>query len=779
MAGQFDARSSPEQIPSDGWREVKNFRVDNMLGKLCRATGWKKLLSGAVTNRDYNNEDLHDQLLDLQTFYDKIIPTNKTSGLLVVGRTYIIASFEAGDDFTNVGATVNNSGISFIATGTTPTTWTHASILTEMETDDSLVMAYPPNNPDFGISCSNTLQTRPQGRQPITFLAQIESSATNRRLAAGTQSRLYVLGERRGNWRIIGDGFGGTADDPSVRWRQTRLGDYVLFTNNYDQVVYWPFDGAVTGCEQQAVQPVPDLVTINLTKAAVIFEFRGIIILANTEEDGTRKSNMVRWSGLDAPLEWIEDPGVSLVGHQELDYGEEILAGEKLGDFAYLYTNRGIWKMAVSNDPAIVFSITKVYSSDTGGNCIKYPFTFVSIGEAHFYMAEDGIYSWSQYSPRPERLEWIHRPSAILYDNLNANACAIHTAAYDPAKKEIYFSCALGTDALPSVTLVCNTQYKHAHKLDHGFTALVSFVPDDRPSVFDWLTENCIVSQECLESDASKALGAVDPKLGPAKPLTSPPCTTYATVFCRQPTTGPNIVTGVWGAEAESPVSVVPGALYRVTFSQADTDIAVGLINPPSSVSYSSADGPTFTFVAASNTVAFVNGGFPGDPVTSTIQLISGAIEVDGVIVENNDGTDCAVDSVCALAGGQSIPELCRKCDEPSIFIGASATDWCLKQFGEVYYREMRVNEAYVNVAYQSRLLKTLPGSRKSEDPLKSCSIQWSDEGNRAVDCLNDDEPMAWNVWASDNFLYLDFTIDGIGGASCYSSMELRLQPAQ
>lgn len=48
---------------------------------------------------------------------------------LTVGVTYVIGEYQIGDDFTNVGASANVSGVSFVATGTSPTTWTHNSIL--------------------------------------------------------------------------------------------------------------------------------------------------------------------------------------------------------------------------------------------------------------------------------------------------------------------------------------------------------------------------------------------------------------------------------------------------------------------------------------------------------------------------------------------------------------------------------------------------------------------------------------------------------------------------
>ena len=57
------------------------------------------------------------------------------SGTLVVGQAYYIRSFvpaiapAVDDDFTNVGAAANATGQFFIATGTTPTSWTQGSVI--------------------------------------------------------------------------------------------------------------------------------------------------------------------------------------------------------------------------------------------------------------------------------------------------------------------------------------------------------------------------------------------------------------------------------------------------------------------------------------------------------------------------------------------------------------------------------------------------------------------------------------------------------------------------
>jgi len=54
-----------------------------------------------------------------------------TSGILTVGKTYLIEDYISYDDFSNVAdvqsGTINTTGCIFIATGTTPTVWGNGS----------------------------------------------------------------------------------------------------------------------------------------------------------------------------------------------------------------------------------------------------------------------------------------------------------------------------------------------------------------------------------------------------------------------------------------------------------------------------------------------------------------------------------------------------------------------------------------------------------------------------------------------------------------------------
>ena len=58
--------------------------------------------------------------------------STQTSGTLTVGMRYRINTYNASDNFLNVGASSNASGVEFTAIGTTPTTWTASSILQQI-----------------------------------------------------------------------------------------------------------------------------------------------------------------------------------------------------------------------------------------------------------------------------------------------------------------------------------------------------------------------------------------------------------------------------------------------------------------------------------------------------------------------------------------------------------------------------------------------------------------------------------------------------------------------
>ncbi len=95
------------------------FVENRLFNKTLTTTEIKAFYSGSETEYKYTGDGLSDNPGDAYI-----------SGTLVIGRQYIITSYLGSDVFTNVGAGSNATGVEFVATGTTPTTWTSSTVLT-------------------------------------------------------------------------------------------------------------------------------------------------------------------------------------------------------------------------------------------------------------------------------------------------------------------------------------------------------------------------------------------------------------------------------------------------------------------------------------------------------------------------------------------------------------------------------------------------------------------------------------------------------------------------
>jgi hypothetical protein len=87
----------------------------------------------------FNRELTDDEVAELARgndlgFADEWGGATATSGTLTVGKRYRLRDWITGDDFTNVGAASNADGVEFIATGTTPTTWSNSSVVESIGT---------------------------------------------------------------------------------------------------------------------------------------------------------------------------------------------------------------------------------------------------------------------------------------------------------------------------------------------------------------------------------------------------------------------------------------------------------------------------------------------------------------------------------------------------------------------------------------------------------------------------------------------------------------------
>jgi hypothetical protein len=324
-------------------------------------------------------------------------------------------------------------------------------------------------------------------RAPVTFLFEAVSTRKATKLLAGTSNVLFALNTSTGNWKILADQYGTSA----TRWRAAQLQDTVVLSNNADFIGYWMFDQGITEESDQSVAAIPDLRdNIEITKAGVVVGWRGHIFLMNVVISGSVKSNSIFWCNYERPLDW-QPSDASTAGSTEVDYGETILAAHPLLGRLIVFTNKGIYEInAVGGEE--VFTISPRFQSVDGEACLFYPNTLVSKGDELVYAGVDGIYTFSLYTDKPKRVEWIHKASSVMYDNINRDNCEIHVAGYDAERKEILISYATGENTLPNETLAIHTEHPYAYVIDHGFTAMVTYTYKDSDTVRDFLLERCI-----------------------------------------------------------------------------------------------------------------------------------------------------------------------------------------------------------------------------------------------------------------------------------------------
>jgi hypothetical protein len=341
--------------------------------------------------------------------------------------------------------------------------------------------------------------------EAITHLASAGSDESYRTLIAAGQSRIYASNDHTGNWRVLADGLGGSDVDgcntcTGRRFRSSQLGNYIMFTNDFDPVMAWKFGDPPTGLNLWSAHNVDDLLVIGITRARAITTFNGFLIIGNVDIEGEHKGSRIYWSDYNAPLSWIPNDQ-SLANFHEFALGEQILRIEPLGKFLFVYTDRALYQGVFVDNPDLVFQFNQIPTD----NPLRYEHSLVNTGNAHIYMANNGIYVVTPSDPRPRRYEWMHKSDAAAYVGigsdilggfaglspfgpLNQGACEQVVGGYNQMTEEVWFSWPTDDNECPNMSLVLSLRYEAADIVDHGFTAFTNYRPDYRPNLRDWLS---------------------------------------------------------------------------------------------------------------------------------------------------------------------------------------------------------------------------------------------------------------------------------------------------
>lgn len=113
-------------------------------------------------------QDLQNQAYVFERF-KAVIKQNtieKYEGNLIIGNTYLLAYFEAGDDFSNVGFVDTNTP--FVATGENPTNWTNFSTVYDL-TDGAPTISIFTNTLSANVSIEQKIIPNPSGGEGMSI----------------------------------------------------------------------------------------------------------------------------------------------------------------------------------------------------------------------------------------------------------------------------------------------------------------------------------------------------------------------------------------------------------------------------------------------------------------------------------------------------------------------------------------------------------------------------------------------------------------------------------
>lgn len=130
---------------------------------------------------------------------------NLTSGTLEVGKMYRLTDWISGDSFTNVGASSNADGVEFVATATTPTTWTNSSIVTPLGAVLSLEQGNIEADGTWIDATPNELNGTNNGATPLIVPPQTSGTWTPSMSFATPVSTRCSYSQQEGTWVKLTD----------------------------------------------------------------------------------------------------------------------------------------------------------------------------------------------------------------------------------------------------------------------------------------------------------------------------------------------------------------------------------------------------------------------------------------------------------------------------------------------------------------------------------------------------------------------------------------------
>lgn len=540
----------PDEVGLNHFRLLLNASM-RARGKRCRRGGWVKLLDGL--NETYNNEDLHDQLLGLQTYYEDFeMNVSIPAGIDSIGYQFqwpysvtgaYSTSTQLGIRFGDPDENIAAYGYAYPAgcgeTGiVSNSTYIHPEhtylsyfmlesvacfpmVVTNAYGYGSLVYTYTDPNTYLYQYCGTYPYVRDGCEEHITLLASVGNSEGTRTLIAGTRSRLYALNSATGNWKILADGLGSVPhreeEDcdscPPDRWLWSTVQNEIAFTNGINPPLLFNPLSQPTGCALWRAEEITELEELNIQTAGCVGAWKGFLFFADVFQDGARRGNRIIWSDYNEPRTFIPDDD-NLAGFQDLGADEIILRLEQLNDYFFVFTTAAIYRVALVQTDDLTqatFLFEEIYR---GEDSLHYKYSLVNTGDAAYYWTTDRLLKITSFDKRPSEVAWMRQASNAVFEGvseddlsfteINREACEHFIGGWNPQYKELWWSWPTGSNRCPTQSMVFNVTAAEegADFVDHGFTAFHWWSGQVTSTVADFLED----LQVCARSETITGL---------------------------------------------------------------------------------------------------------------------------------------------------------------------------------------------------------------------------------------------------------------------------------
>lgn len=303
---------------------------------------------------------------------------------------------------------------------------------------------------------------------------------TVRRFAA-TSTKLYLLSGVA--WTDVSKAGGSYTAAPDTPWKFAQFRNYVLGTNFRDPVQKWLLGTDAEFSDLSGDAPKAEHVAVWDPE---------FIVLGRTDDSGSVEPGQIWWSAIGDPTDW-PTPGTAAAeavqsDFRKLAHGDRVtaLAGPVGGAAGVVFTQNAIYR-ADYEGPPTVFRLTRLEA--TKGT--RAPRSVINIGEAIYYLAEDGFRRFDGISSQPIGNQAVDKTFFAEFDQFFNNQVL---AASDPINEIVLWAYPQRGAATPDKIIMYNyaiNRWSDAEVSLEWFGEVLSrsYSLDDLDSIFPNLDE--------------------------------------------------------------------------------------------------------------------------------------------------------------------------------------------------------------------------------------------------------------------------------------------------